>query len=677
MTPAIKGILLAVSSSLAVSIVAKVTVITALALFAAWLARGSRAAVRHALLAAAFGVTLLLPIASIVVPPVRLGVSVVVENRVPAVPPLASGVEQIPPVLITDDPGDPVISVSRSSRISLSNLLLAGWVAGGAIFLLPLVIGLWQIRLLRQSGLPWRHGQSLAETIALDSGVRRRVEVLLHETVPGPMTCGIVHPTIVLPRDAKSWNEEDLKRALLHELEHVRRGDSVSRCFARGACAVYWFHPLVWIAQRRLVLEAERACDDAVLRRSEATAYADQLVGLAKRLSAAQRSPLLAMANRAELASRVRAVLDAQQRRGRAGALSLGLAITAAVLVLSMSSLILVATPQTAPAQTVTPPAFDTVQGEPSHEKPDPLRPVAQPQPPAVTPAVVNPPPSQLLAQQIDPQQSSTRPAAQSTAASTPLEFEVVSVKPIDPGSACCSPPQIDPGRFVYKNSLYNLIGQAYRALFTCATKNDSGDCVFPGAPPWIYKDRFEIEAKIPEGVPAYSRKQFMGGRAPQLNQMLQSLLEDRFKLKVHWESRTVPIYALTVGKNGPKLKPAEVPPGNASMFLSRRQPNGNIVSTFPFRDASMQDFTESFGDFMDRPVLDRTGLKGNFDFTLEWESEPDEPSSSGPGFLASRIHTGPAMFKAIEEELGLKLQPTKGPVEVLVIDHVEEPAAN
>src|ERR1700678_3367022 len=99
------------------------------------------------------------------------------------------------------------------------------------------------------------------------------------------MTCGVLYPAVVLPRDAQSWKAEDLTRAIVHELEHVRRGDWATHCFARTICAAYWFHPLVWIAWRQLALEAERSCDDAVLARSEATAYADQLVGLAQRMS--------------------------------------------------------------------------------------------------------------------------------------------------------------------------------------------------------------------------------------------------------------------------------------------------------------------------------------------------------------------------------------------------------
>lgn len=105
----------------------------------------------------------------------------------------------------------------------------------------------------------------------------------------------------------------------------------------RVVCAAYWFHPLVWMAWRQLILESEPSCDDAVIARSEATAYADQLVGLARRLLTAARSPLLAMANRSDLANRVGAGLDHSQRRGRAGSFAVALGCAVAVAALTMS----------------------------------------------------------------------------------------------------------------------------------------------------------------------------------------------------------------------------------------------------------------------------------------------------------------------------------------------------
>ena len=102
-------------------------------------------------------------------------------------------------------------------------MLLYGWFLGTAFFMIPIVTGLLQVRSLHRFGLPWRHAE----------GTRRRVEILLHESLPGPMTCGVLNPVIILPADAQSWDKQDLDRALIHELEHVRRYDWPIHCLAR------------------------------------------------------------------------------------------------------------------------------------------------------------------------------------------------------------------------------------------------------------------------------------------------------------------------------------------------------------------------------------------------------------------------------------------------------------
>jgi bla regulator protein blaR1 len=137
----------------------------------------------------------------------------------------------------------------------------------------------------------------------------------------------------LLPDEAGEWNEADLRRALVHELEHVRRGDWAIQLAARVTCILYWFHPLVWVALRRLSLEAERAADDAVVRSAEHTEYAEQLVSLAGRLSKARTQPALGMANRSDLSARVSALLDESQRRGRAGWRPTAIALIVACLV--------------------------------------------------------------------------------------------------------------------------------------------------------------------------------------------------------------------------------------------------------------------------------------------------------------------------------------------------------
>jgi hypothetical protein len=179
---------------------------------------------------------------------------------------------------------------------------------------------LWRLRRIRAAGIPWISGQATALALAPAAGVRRPVTVLLHEAVAAPVTCGFGQPAIVLPPDAREWSESDLRRAFIHELEHVRRGDWAMQLVARAMCGAYWFHPLVWIAWRRLRLESERACDDAVVSDVERTDYAEQLVMLAERLSRGRIQPVLAMASRSDLSVRVTALLDRTQLRGRAGA---------------------------------------------------------------------------------------------------------------------------------------------------------------------------------------------------------------------------------------------------------------------------------------------------------------------------------------------------------------------
>jgi TonB family protein len=341
----VQAIVLTVESSLAVSLLVKATFVMALALTVVFVpARRSRASLRHTFLGAAFAVLLTLPVAAILAPPVPILVSAPQEQqRIMPAPLATTSSVRVAPAEIVPPAG------LRSSEFSLSALLPAGWLVGAMLFLAPMAVGLRQLRSLRRTAIPWQRGQTVARGLAHGAGIRRHVEVSLHDKVSGPTTYGAMHPVILLPMDAETWDAEDLNRALVHELEHVRRGDWMSHCLARVVCSVYWFHPLVWTAWRQFALDAERACDDAVLGGAEATAYADQLVGLARRLSALRRSPGLAMASRADLTARVGAVLDGRQRRGRAGALSVALAwIAAAILVAAVSPLVIVAAPQAA-----------------------------------------------------------------------------------------------------------------------------------------------------------------------------------------------------------------------------------------------------------------------------------------------------------------------------------------
>jgi beta-lactamase regulating signal transducer with metallopeptidase domain len=212
------------------------------------------------------------------------------------------------------------------------------WAFGALVVTLSFAASLIRLIRIGRSGLPWLEARDLVRDLCAQNGISREVPVLLHEAVAAPLTYGALQPRILLPADARTWSNGDLRRALVHEIEHVHRGDWLTQVLSRTVCAAYWFHPLAWSAWRQLSLEAERACDDAVLRprseprseNEERTDYADQLVELARRMKVSSSPALVAMVSRSDLSTRVTALLDATQRRGRVGRRAAALVLPAA-----------------------------------------------------------------------------------------------------------------------------------------------------------------------------------------------------------------------------------------------------------------------------------------------------------------------------------------------------------
>jgi uncharacterized protein (TIGR03435 family) len=172
-------------------------------------------------------------------------------------------------------------------------------------------------------------------------------------------------------------------------------------------------------------------------------------------------------------------------------------------------------------------------------------------------------------------------------------------------------------------------------------------------SPPDVYYDIF---AKA-EGYALPTREEF--------RQMLQTLLADRFKLKVHRESKEMPVYALVVGKDGPKFKES-APDATFSGYGGVNGRNQYMKQT----KATMEDLTDSLGIFADRPIVDRTGLTGTYDYRIE--ATPDFRLHGGSEDLSDI-----SVFAAVQEQLGLKLEPQKALIEILVVDHIEKPSAN
>ena len=334
-------------SRVELSILIKATLLMIFGLAAVGLARHARASTRHLLLAATFATLLMLPIAivagprlAVEIPAAQFSHSAVATGFTPS----PEGVAQL-----ATNRAEPLnLGNSSWSMPPLSTVLRAIWLAGVFLFALPLAVDLWRVRRLLQHGLPSLRLSDLTEAVANERGVRRRIKVLLQEDVRAPLTCGVWRPVIMLPADAEEWTEDNLRRALVHELEHVRRGDWFIQLLSRTVCAFYWFHPLVWVGWRWLRLEAERACDDAVVQSAEHTEYAEQLVMLSRQLSSYRAHSVLGMANRSDLSRRVSSLLDKTQRRGPTGLrTAASVMLIAIVTVVSLGSLRAVASNQT------------------------------------------------------------------------------------------------------------------------------------------------------------------------------------------------------------------------------------------------------------------------------------------------------------------------------------------
>jgi uncharacterized protein (TIGR03435 family) len=251
----------------------------------------------------------------------------------------------------------------------------------------------------------------------------------------------------------------------------------------------------------------------------------------------------------------------------------------------------------------------------------------------------------------------------------------------------------------VANTTVYALIVSAYfnnGTPFVCAFVNRFG--LISGGAGWIRSDRFTIQAVAPAGSPTYTFQQFLDGKAPTLQMMIQNLLADRFRLVLHRETKEVPVYFLTVAKNGPKLErleegscrriapidPAKPPPVGQQEERPRCGAGSDIFGTASGMtvrwDLSLGEFVSIVSPLLDRPVIDKTGITGMVKFNMEFAADQAVTGPFGelrPSVPGAAAPNGPSIFTAIQEQVGLKLEPANGPVEVLVIDHVERPSEN
>jgi uncharacterized protein (TIGR03435 family) len=273
-----------------------------------------------------------------------------------------------------------------------------------------------------------------------------------------------------------------------------------------------------------------------------------------------------------------------------------------------------------------------------------------------------------------------SRAASQQAPNTAHYEYEVASIKPVKSGNFRVTL-WFSPNGLTGKNiTLHMLIRTAYGVE----------DHQISGGPNWLDSDHFEVEAKMDSSTADALHKLSEDQRMLEREQMLQALLADRFRLTVHRETKELPMYALVVAKNGSKLqeaKPGDTypqgikgPDGVGRQGLMRME-RGQVTG----RGLDMTFLARLLTQELGRTVLDKTGLTGNYDFTLQFKTDDSqgamfkgpESGQPSPAETPSPDSSGPSIFTALQEQLGLKLESKKGAVDILVIDHAERPPEN
>lgn len=595
--------------------------------------------------------------------------------------------------------------VGNSSWVSahpshlVPGILVALWLGGFLAIAWSWARGWWQIRAAVRA----------SSQIELVAGIpilssRRQLE---------PGVFGIFRPVLLLPENLKDHlSRAQLAAIVAHEVHHVRRRDNLTAAIHMLVEATFWFHPVVWWIKARLLEERERACDEAVLGSgSEAQLYAESILNVCK-FYVEPSIACMAGVTGSDLKRRIVRIMTKQVTRqldfSRKLLLSLaGIAAVALPIVFGLVQISQVRA-QSAPANPARDIA-DTWQGTlhagrdlrivfkiskadgggykalnySIDQSGDPI-PVTKitlegttvkmsvtmvggtyegklsadgktitgswsqgtPLPLNLTRATPEtewtiPPPTPRL----PPMDANASPS-----------FEVATIKPSKPD---------EPGKaFLVRGNRFKTINTTLSELMSFAYGVHPKQVI--GAPDWAATDKFDIDAK-PDGEGAPNDKQWKG--------MLQKLLVARCKLTFHHDKKELPVYVLSVVKTGQKMTKSEGDPnGLPGLFFQKRLGDLHVTN------ANMADFAGLMQEaVLDRPVLDQTGITGRWDFALDWT--PDDSQFSGMGAKIPPPTDGanqpPALYTAIQEQIGLKLDATKAPADVMIIDHVEKPSEN
>lgn len=508
-------------------------------------------------------------------------------------------------------------------------LIAVTWFGGFVVILFT-----WSIRWRRISN-SMRHAMPLNEgrevealrNAARFAGMQRHVPLLLSPDSLEPGIFGILNPVLVWPRGISARLDEDhLESILAHELCHVRRHDNLAAAIHMAVEAIFWFHPIVWWVGMHMVAERELACDEAVLEMgSKRQVYAESILRICEFCVS---SPLncISGVTGPDLKKRITHIMLEEKMPN----LNLG-----KKLLLFAACLAVVATP--------------------------------------------------LMYGLLNAAESRGQtPAGGSRELAAP-RFESSSIKLNVEGTA-----SLATGAGIIPQRMVNVPGEfaATNAPIQDLLKNAFGVKHFQlsGVPDEFGGKLFDVEAKASPSTTAGLQKLDKAQRELQSQRMAQAFLVDRLHLQFHKETKEMPAYALTVVTPG--LLPedgGECAPGT-SMIVSKlgeefTPPCGNLMSAAVMgrlsgKKISMERIVFALSELTQLMVVDQTNLTGKYEVDLKWNPDPGmSPEYTGPRPPADP--NGPTLEKALQQKLGLRLEPRVVPVELLVIDHIEMPTAD
>jgi uncharacterized protein (TIGR03435 family) len=507
----------------------------------------------------------------------------------------------------------------------LPALLAAVWLLGFVVVVLAWYVRWRRISAVLRKAMPLREGREVETLRRLEgaSEMSKQIEMRESRTSLEPGIFGIVQPVLVWPQGISERLENGhLEAILAHELCHVDRRDNLSAAVHMVVEAIFWFHPMVWWLGVRLVEERESACDERVLEMgTDWQIYAESILKICE---FCVRSPLdfVSGVTGADLKKRIVHIMAKNVSRkldfsrklllGAAGLTAVAIPIAFGLLNAAQSR-----AESQAPVAGIIPPVYEAVSIKPASIKPN-----------------------------------------QSSSVSSRMIFH--------------------PAEFTAANvTLEELMETIYGVE----------DAQIVGAPSWFKSEKFDMDAKwdksVIEALETLSQDQL----ARERKRMLQEFLADRFQLAVHRETEHLPVYDLVIAPVGPKLqeaKPGDSYPngfkdadgrGRAGMM---HMESGRLIGQGVPVALLVKELSRELSRGLGGSIIeDKTGLMGNYDFMLQWTPEESGPSIfRGSDSTPAPESSSPSLFSALQEQLGLKLELKNGAGEILVIDHVEKPAA-